>query len=77
MTTRRDLCTLFAAGTLLSLVPVEAVRAQSVEAHLMTAALKPRPADDPPGFFLSAAWEFDLSRALVDCLRRGIPLYFL
>ncbi len=77
MTTRRDLCTLFAAGTLLSLVPVEAVRAQSVEAHLMTASLKPRAADDPPGFFLTAAWEFDLSRALVDCLRRGIPLYFL
>ena len=59
------------------MAPKREALAQSVEAQLMAAVLKRMPREDPPGLFLSAAWEFDLSRALTDCLRRGIPLYFL
>jgi len=76
MTSRRDVCTLFAAGAVLWAAP-KPVLAQSVEAQLMAAALKPIPTETPPGLVLTAAWEFDLSRALTDCLRRGIPLYFV
>ena len=76
MTSRRDVCTLLAAGAVLWAAP-KAVLAQSVEAQLMAATLKSLPQETPPGLYLSAAWEFDLSRALTDCLRRGIPLYFV
>ncbi len=77
MISRRALCTALAVGPVLAMAPAVPALAQSVEAQLMAASLKRLPQDKPDGLYLSASWEFDLSRALTDCLRRGIPLYFL
>ncbi len=48
-------------------------RAETGDVELMNCELSRR----TDGLYLSADWEFDLSTSLIECLRRGIALYFV
>jgi len=76
MLSRRTFCTALAAMPLVWACSDVALAASS-DVQLMSAQLRRVTDGVSPGIQLDVNWEFDLPKALLDCLRRGIALYFV